>query len=77
MQEGSAFTMDIVVSLPDIPDLPKMIDADIRMENLLIEQCSDVLVSLTQLVPDFKIATRFPDISNKSPSMDLEKRVRL
>ena len=41
-----------------------------------MEQCSDVIVSFSNLVPDFKTVLRFDDIYNKPLKLDLEKRVK-
>ena len=33
-----------------------------HVESATLELCSDVIISMTQLVPDFKILTRYDDL---------------
>ena len=53
MKKSSAFSLDLKLWKYDNPDAPKKADVNIKVENLIVEQCSDVIVSLTQIVPDF------------------------
>jgi hypothetical protein len=46
-------------------------DLDIQIENFTIEQCSDVIVNITNMVPDFKTVLRFDDLYNKPDKVDL------
>ena len=43
---------------------------------MTLEQCSDVIVSITQIIPDFKTVLRFNDLHLKPDEIDLQKRVR-
>lgn len=62
---------------PDDPKVTKNAAVEIKVDNLTIEQCSDVIVSLTRLVPDFKTLMRYEDLHSKPDDFDLQKRVRL
>ena len=42
----------------------------------MVEQCSDVIISLTQLIPDFKTVLRFDDLSAKPGKLNLERYIR-
>ena len=43
----------------DDPKKSKSLNMDIKVDNLTVELCSDVIVTLTNLVPDFKTVLRF------------------
>lgn len=60
----------------DDPKVSKTVNVDIIVDNLTVEQCSDVIVSLTHVVPDFKTVLRYDDLYSKPSSMNLEKRVK-
>lgn len=47
-----------------------------KFDNLTCEQCSDVIVSITHMVPDFRTVLRFNDLHQKPAKMDIQKRVR-
>jgi len=47
-----------------------------KFDNLTCEQCSDVIVSITQIVPDFRTVLRFNDLHVKPSKLDLEKKIR-
>lgn len=37
----------------------------------MIEESSDIIISLTQMIPDFKTVLRFEDLSPKPPKLNL------
>jgi hypothetical protein len=76
LNEGQAFKLDLNLTLNDDPKASKVCDVDILVDNLTVEQCSDVIVSITHLVPDFKTVLRYDDLFIKPPEKNLEKRVR-
>ena len=76
LNEGQAFKFDLCLYLNDDLKASKNAKVDILVDNLTVEQCSDVIVSITHLVPDFKTVLRYDDLSIKPIGMDLEKRVR-
>jgi hypothetical protein len=61
---------------PDDPKDNSTVTVAIKVDNLTMEQCSDVIVSFSNLVPDFKTVLRFDDIFNKPSKLDLEKRIK-
>lgn len=76
VQQGQGFSMELHLHSHDDPKAPKAAQVFIKIENLTVEQCSDVIVSLTHYVPDFKTVLRFDDLSNKPEKIDLEKVVK-
>ena len=77
LNQGSALTLDMTVQRPDEPKGTKNAAVEIKVDNLTVEQCSDVIVSLTRLVPDFKTLMRYDDLHSKPDGFDLQKRVRM
>lgn len=61
----------------DDPNISKNAAVEIKVDNLTVEQCSDVIVSLTNLVPDFKTLMRYEDLHSKPDEFDIQKRIRL
>ena len=45
------------------------------MDNVTFEICSEVIISMSQIVPDFGIVFRFDDLYAKPADMDLAKRI--
>jgi hypothetical protein len=60
----------------DDPKKSKSLNMDIKVDNLTVELCSDVIVTLTNLVPDFKTVLRFDDLFIKPSKLDLQKRMK-
>ena len=52
-----------------------MINVGINIDNLTVEQCSDVIVALTQIIPDYRAILRYDDLFNKPDKMNLERMV--
>ena len=71
LNQGSAFTLDMTFQSPDDPKVSKNAAVEIKVDNLTVEQCSDVIVSLTRLVPDFKTLMRYEDLHNKPDDFHL------
>ena len=71
-----AFKFELSLTKPDDPAHSNTVTIQIKVDNLTLEQCSDVIVSFSNLVPDFKTVLRFDDLFNKPSRMDLEKKVR-
>jgi hypothetical protein len=63
--------MELNFQIFDNPKIQKKMDLDIQIENFTIEQCSDVIVNITNMVPDFKTVLRFDDLYNKPDKVDL------
>mmetsp|Transcript_8327 Transcript_8327/g.13925 ORF Transcript_8327/g.13925 Transcript_8327/m.13925 type:complete len:349 (-) Transcript_8327:1193-2239(-) len=76
LQHNSAFALELSFKMPDNPKKSKTAMVDIKIDNLTVEQCSDVIVSLTKIVPDFKTVLRYDDLFNKPASVNLEKKIR-
>jgi hypothetical protein len=76
LNEGQAFKLDLALYVNDDLNASKFAKVEIVVDNLTVEQCSDVIVSLTHLVPDFKTVLRYDDLFFKPIGKDLEKRVR-
>jgi hypothetical protein len=52
------------------PENPrKTADIKIRINNILIELCPDVVKSLTLLIPDFRALFRYKDLKKCSPGL--------
>ena len=49
---------------------------EIKVENFTIEQCSDVIVNITNMVPDYKTVLRFDDLFYKNEKIDLQKKMK-
>lgn len=71
-----AFKFELSLTKPDDPQHNNTVSVNIKIDNLTVEQCSDVIVSFSNLVPDFKTVLRFDDLYNKPGGLDLEKKVR-
>lgn len=63
--------MELNFQIFDNPKIQKKMDLDIQIENFTIEQCSDVIVNITNMVPDFKTVLRFDDVYSKPDKVDL------
>jgi hypothetical protein len=46
----------------DEPKVPKKLEARIKLNNVIVELCPEILKSLTQLIPEFKAIFRFGDL---------------
>lgn len=62
LENGSALSIDADVIKFDNPKKSAAVNCDITIDNFMLEQCSDVILSLTHLVPDFKTVLRFGDL---------------
>lgn len=65
---------------PDDQDIRCKADVDIKLNQLVIEQCQDILLSLVKVVPDFRIISTLEDLyTNKlhSPSYNQPSLYRL
>lgn len=60
----------------DNPKKCNAVSCDMIIDNFLTEQCSDVLLSITHLVPDFRTVLRFGDLRIKPVNFNLERYVR-
>ena len=49
----------------------------LKIDNLTVEQCSDVLVSLANLIPDYRTVLRYDDLYQKPSKVNLQTRVRM
>ena len=76
LDNGSALSIDADVIKFDNPKKSAAANCDITIDNFMLEQCSDVILSLTHLVPDFKTVLRFGDLKIKPSSLNLERYVR-
>jgi hypothetical protein len=47
LNQGNAFGLDMVVQSPDDPKMTKHASVEITVDDLTVEQCSDVIISLT------------------------------
>ena len=73
---GRAFSTEINFTSPDSPDKTKHLQVDIKIDNLTVEQCSDVIVSMTNMIPDFRAVLRYDDLKSKPKYMDIQKVLR-
>lgn len=62
---------------PDNPLTNKNVTVTLKVDNLTVEQCSDVLVSMANLIPDYRTILRYDDIHQKPSKVNLETRVRM
>jgi hypothetical protein len=76
LNAGQAFKFELVLTKPDDPSHQNSVQVNIKVDNLTIEQCSDVIVSFSNLVPDFKTVLRYDDLHDKPSRLDLEKKIR-
>ena len=49
----------------------------ITIDNVMVEHCSDVILSLTHMVPDFKTFLRFDDLYAKPSKLNLDRYIKL
>jgi hypothetical protein len=76
LNTGSAFNVELTFSKHDDPNIQQRVEVDILVDNLVFEGCSEVIVSLSQILPDFGIVFRYEDLYSKPGSLDLEKRLK-
>ena len=76
LNTGSAFSLDLTLTKNDAPRQNLFVNVDIHIDNLTCEQCSDVIVSLTKIVPDFRIMFMYDDLFVKPKNLDIDKKVR-
>lgn len=76
LNTGSAFNLELTFSKHDDPNIQQTIELEILVDNLVFEGCSEVIVGISQIVPDFSILFRYDDLFNLPSSMDLSKRIR-
>lgn len=63
----NAFTISASINVFDEPKVPKKLEARLKLNNVIVELCPEILKSLTQLIPEFKAVFRFKDLyKNKS-----------
>ena len=62
MNQGNGFSLDVVFAKPDNELTNKNVTVTLKVDNLTVEQCSDVLVSLANLIPDYRTILRYDDI---------------
>lgn len=60
---GNAFSLVLSMNIFDEPAVQKRMEVRIKMANLIVETCPEVLKSITQLIPEFKAMFRFKDLS--------------
>lgn len=60
--QGNAFTVSLSFNAFDEPKVPKKLEARLKLNNVIIELCPEILKSLTQLIPEFKAVFRFGDL---------------
>lgn len=75
VDNGSALSIDADVIKFDNPKKSTVVNCDITIDNFMLEQCSDVILSLTHLVPDFKTVLRFGDLKPKPSNVNLERYI--
>ena len=75
LNNGSAFQFELRYSKNDDPKSKHMINVGINIDNLTVEQCSDVIVALTQIIPDYRAILRYDDLFNKPDKLNLERMV--
>lgn len=70
-KKDHAVTINVFYKNPDDVNVRCQANVDIKMDTLVVEQCQDILVSLAEVVPDFRVMSRLDDLyTNKlvSPS---------
>ena len=76
LNNGKAFALEVNFNQADSPDIPKTLSVDIKVDNLTVEQCSDVIVSMANLIPDYRTVLRYGDLYKKPGNLDIQKRLR-
>lgn len=71
LNKGRAFNLDLTFKQKDDPNIPRNIKVEITVDDVTSEQCSDVILSLSHIVPDFRIFFRYDDLYPKPPSLDI------
>lgn len=55
-------TVDVFFKNPDDVNVRCKADIDIKLNSLVVEQCQDILVSLAEVVPDFRVISALEDL---------------
>ena len=76
VDKGAAFSVSTQVLKFDDPNMPVNLNCNIKVDNFMIEECSDAIFSLTQMIPDFKTVLRFDDLYPKPASLNLERYIK-
>ena len=76
LNNGQAFSVLINFTSPDSPEKTKHLQVDIKIDNLTVEQCSDVIVSMTNLIPDYRPVLRYGDLKPKPKWLDIQRVLR-
>lgn len=52
----------MLLEKPDDPDTASKVQAKVSVNTLIVEHCSDVILNLTRLVPDYGNLARYDDL---------------
>mmetsp|Transcript_34268 Transcript_34268/g.42336 ORF Transcript_34268/g.42336 Transcript_34268/m.42336 type:complete len:187 (+) Transcript_34268:2243-2803(+) len=72
--QGNAFSVVLSFNIFDEPAMQKKIEVKVKLSNVIVELCPEVLKSITQLIPEFKAMFRFKDLcpNNKDTARRIE-----
>ena len=59
---SNAISVVLSMNIFDEPSEQKRLEVRVKMANLIVETCPEVLKSVTQLIPEFKAMFRFKDL---------------
>ena len=76
LNQSNAFSLELALNKYDDPKKSMHVNVDINIDNLTVEKCTDTIISLTQLVPDYRIVFLYDDMFPKPSGLDLEKMTR-
>ena len=74
LERGKALNIDIIFIQNDLPNKQKFAQVDFKIDNFTVEQCSDIILSLTEIVPDFAIMFHYDDLYPKPADIDLHRK---
>ena len=60
---GNAISVVLSFNVFDEPSVIKRAEVRVKLTNVIVETCPDVLKSITQLIPEFKAMFRFKDLA--------------
>ena len=66
---GNAFSLVLSFNAFDEPSEQKKLDIKMKLANVIIEFCPEILKSITQLIPEFKAMFRFKDLYPNKKNM--------
>jgi hypothetical protein len=72
---GDALSVVLSFNMFDEPSVTKRAEVRVKLTNIIVETCPDVLKSITQLIPEFTAMFRFKDLAKNKA--DAARKIEL